>query len=86
MTDLHMLTTVDNPYDPATQWDDWFEFDFSHGYNSPGLLARIAVSSDELSELDQDEAREQAIDEIIRENTLGIFKKVKVNIQESEDS
>lgn len=81
MTDLHMLTTIDNPYSPETQWDEWFEFDSSHGYNTPGLLARITWSSDELSEHDQDEARELAIDEIIRENVLGVLRKVRLKDQ-----
>lgn len=76
---LHMLTTVDNPFDPATQWDDWFAFDSLHGYNTPGLLARIARSSDELSEADQDIAIEEAIDEIVRENVLGNLRKVEVS-------
>ena len=22
-----MLSTVDNPYDPRTSWDEWFAFD-----------------------------------------------------------
>lgn len=83
MADRHMLTTIDNPYNPETQWDDWYQFDSSHGYDTPGLLARMTITSDELSELDQDLAREEAIDEIIRENVLGVLKKVKVS---SEDS
>ena len=84
MTDLHMLTTIDNPYDPETQWDEWSAYDTSHGYNTSGLLARIALSSEELSDADQDDAREQAIDEIIKENVLGIFRKVKLKNQASE--
>lgn len=83
MTDVHMLTTVDNPYNPETQWDEWFQFDSSHGYHTPGLLARVTVSSDELSETDQDIARETAIDEIVRENVLGVLKKVKVSTENS---
>lgn len=78
MLKQHMLTTVDNPYSPETQWDEWFQYDTSHGYHTSALLARITVTSDELSERDQDLAREDAIDEIVRENTLGIFKKVAV--------
>lgn len=78
MADRHLLTTVDNPYNPQTQWDEWFTWDFNQGYHTPGLLARIAKSSDELSELDQELAIEEAIDEIIRENTLGVLTKVKI--------
>jgi hypothetical protein len=72
-----MLTTVDNPYDPFTQWDDWFLWDQTAGYHTPGLLARIARSSNELSDADQYVIIQDAIDEIVRENVLGVFRKVK---------
>jgi hypothetical protein len=75
----HMLTTIDNPYNPVTHWDEWFAYDAERGYHTPDFLARVVVTSDELSELDQDLAREDAIDEIIRENVLGIYKKVPVD-------
>ena len=71
-----MLTTVDNPYDPFTEWDEWYAFDLAHGYHTPSYLARIVVSSDDLSESEQEEAIVQAIDEIVDLNVLGIYKKV----------
>lgn len=74
----HMLTTIDNPFNPYTQFDEWYEFDVQAGYYTTSFLARITKTSDELSEVDQDLALEQAIDEIIRENVLGIYKKVEV--------
>jgi hypothetical protein len=73
----YMLTTVDNPYDPFTQWDEWFVWDQTAGYHTPGLLARVAVLSNDLSEADQHEAVQDAIDDIVRENVLGVFRKVK---------
>ena len=44
-----MLTTIDNPYNPFTQYDLWASYDEKVcGYNSASLLARYApVSSDE---------------------------------------
>jgi|1185.fasta_scaffold103299_2 hypothetical protein len=72
----YMLTTFDNPFDPFTQFDEWFVWDQNAGYNTPGLLARIAKSSDELSEVDQFLAIQQGIDEIIKENVSGMHKKV----------
>lgn len=76
-----MLTTIDNPYDPFTEWMNWLQFDTSHGYNTSGLLARIAFTSEELSELDQLRATELAIDEIIELNVAGIYKKVTEEIE-----
>jgi hypothetical protein len=73
----YMLTTVDNPYDPFTQWDEWFAWDQSAGYHTPGLLARVARLSDDLSEADEHRIIQAAIDEIVRENVLGVHKKVK---------
>lgn len=71
-----MLTTADNPFDPFTEFDEWLRFDESKGYNTCAYLARIAKTSDELSETDQNLAIQSAIDEIIRMNVLGIYKKV----------
>lgn len=73
----YMLTTVDNPYDPFTEWDDWFAWDASAQYHTPGLLARIALVSSDMSEADQHLAIQDAIDEIIAENVLGVLRKVK---------
>lgn len=73
---LHMLSTIDNPYDPTTQYDLWEQYDAQKGYNTPAFLARVAYTASELSEADQDLALEHAIDEIITENVLGIYKKI----------
>lgn len=72
----HMLTTVDNPNNPFTEYDEWFAFDQRAGHNTNSLLARVLITSDELSEADQDLAVEDAIDEILREDPLLIFRKV----------
>lgn len=70
------LTTTDNPFDPFEEFNQWFEWDRAAGYDTPSYLARIVVTSDELSEADQEDAIEQAIDEILQENVLGIYKRV----------
>ena len=72
-----MLTTTDNPFDPFTQWDEWFAFDTRAGYGTCSYLARIATTSDALSPADQALAIELAIDEIVEMNVLGIYKKVQ---------
>lgn len=75
----YMLTTQDNPFDPFTQFDEWFVWDAQAGYNTPGLLDRVARLSYELSELDQHITIQQAIDEIVRENVSGVHMKVRRN-------
>lgn len=73
---VKMLTTTDNPYDPFDQYDDWYACDSRLGYNSPSLLARVAVLSDELSDSDQVSAINEAIDEIVSENVSGMHVSV----------
>lgn len=72
------LTTTDNPYDPFTQFDAWFRFDEDKGYHSCAYLARIARTSDQLSAVENEQEIERAIDDIVKYNPLGIYKKVKV--------
>ena len=72
----HMLTTKDNPFDPFTQFDEWYSFDIEKGYNTCGYIERVTLSSDELSESDQDAAIDKAIDEIVELNITGNYIKV----------
>ena len=71
------LTTIDNPFDPFDQFDQCFMFDNDHGYCSCQYLARIARTSDALSEKENDEEIERAIDEIIKYDFMNIYKKIK---------
>lgn len=73
---MSMLSTVDNPYNPFTDFDKWFNFDVSRGYNSCAYLARIAKTSDELPDSYNQIEIERAIDEIVAINVNGMFCKV----------
>lgn len=79
-----MLTTIDNPWDPFTEFDPWYQWDTSHGYNSSQFLSRILASSHELSETDEELAIDLAIDEIVRENVNGVFVKVTREVTDDE--
>lgn len=79
MSQLCALTTFDNPYNPFTQFERWFLFDTEKGYNSCGYLARIARTSDEMSESEYDSEIESAIDEIIKYDFRNIYRKVYKN-------
>lgn len=77
------LTTVDNPFDPFTQFDKWFQFDFVKGYNSCSYLARISRTSEELTEKENNKLIEKAIDDIILLDPFNIYKKVSREIEET---
>ena len=72
-----MLTTYDNPFNPFEQFSSWFLFDVEKGYNTCSYLARIANLSDEMSQQEEDEEVERAIDEIIKYDFMNIYKKVR---------
>lgn len=80
--DYYMLTTTDNPFSPLTQYDEWMTWDMAR-YNSNSLLARIAYSSPDLSQEDQDLVVQEAIDEIVTENVSGVHTKVRINSEQS---
>ena len=70
------LTTVDNPYDPDTQFTSWYLYDKEKGYDSCDYLARIARTSNQLSDEENVDEIERAIDEIVHYDFLDIYKKV----------
>jgi len=45
------------------------------GYNSCAYLARIARISDQLSDAENEQELERAIDDIVKYDPLGIYKK-----------
>lgn len=74
-----MITTVDNPYDPITQYEDWFAWDEQMGYHTNSYLARIARTYVDMTPEEYEEEVERAIDEIIKEHSYGMYKKIKYN-------
>lgn len=71
-----MLTTFDNPFNPFEQFDSWYNFDQEKGYCSCSFLARVARTSDQFSDEENDHEIERAIDEIVKYDPLNIYKKV----------
>ena len=80
-----MLTTIDNPFNPFTQWDEWKRYDEDKRYFTCSYLARIAKTSDELTDADYSKAIENAIDEIVSLNINGMYRKIYENENESTD-
>ena len=72
-----MLTTVDNPYDPIDDFMNWYMFDVEKGYNSCSYLARIAKTSEQCTDLENEEEIERAIDEIIKYDFMNMYVKIK---------
>ena len=71
------LTTFDNPFDPFEQFTSWLLFDKEKGYFTCEKLDRIAHFEEDMTEEEINEEHERAIDEIISNDFLNIYKKVQ---------
>lgn len=72
-----MLTTIDNPYDPFNNFKAWYLYDVQKGHNCCSYLARIAKTSEQFTDTENEEEIERAIDEIIQYDFRNIYVKVK---------
>lgn len=59
------LSTIDNPFNPIDDYEQWLSYDISHGYNTSNWLANVAKTSDLLPIDDNNLEVERAIDEIV---------------------
>lgn len=60
------VTTVDNPYDPFEQLEEWIVYDKLKGYHTPERLAIAAPLSEQLSDEEVYDTIDRGIDHLIR--------------------
>lgn len=65
-TDDRLLTTKDNPYNPFTEWEKWYDYDEALGYHTCGLIARIAKVNTLMVGKEKDEEILRAMRRIIQ--------------------
>lgn len=65
------VTTTDNPFNPFTEWDEWYFYDLSKGYSTCERLDRLSNTSSQLSDELNNEELEQAIDQMIEIGAVG---------------
>lgn len=76
------ITTVDNPYNPFTQWEQWLLFDTRSGYHTSNRLAKVSTISEQLSEDEVYDTVERGIEELMKfgaidkEGNIVEYKKV----------
>lgn len=74
------VTTMDNPFDPIDDFTSWRRFDEEKGYNTCGILARLAHTTNDMSQKEEDEEIERAINVMIEVLLPGFYRKVKKDI------
>lgn len=67
------LTTSDNPFDPFTQFDAWFQYDTEHGYNTCGLIDRFLPNSRSFDASEQNDEVNAVIDKIVQLDPLNQY-------------
>ena len=78
-----MLSTIDNPYNPFEDYSSWLMFDKEKGYDSAERLMRIAKITDDMTQKEENEEIERAIDEIIKYDFLNVYTKVSKTLNET---
>ena len=75
----YMLTTIDNPFHPLKEYDQWLRYDEDNGHYTWNYLTRVAGTSDYLTDAENQRALNAAIDDIIRLDLECKYKKVLVD-------
>ena len=68
-----MLSTTDNPFNPWTHYDQWFDWDTSRGYNTASYLATVVQLINANGRVSDDETLTLAIDDILEFNITGNY-------------
>lgn len=68
-----MLSTTDNPFNPWTHYDQWFDWDTSRGYNTASYLATVVQLINANGRVSDDDALTLAIDDILEFNITGNY-------------
>lgn len=78
MPPMYKLTTMDNPYHPVDERENWERYDRDKGYNCDALVWQIAGFSNQEEEAEIRRAENDAIDFIIAHDLECIYKKVLI--------
>lgn len=74
----YRITTLDNPFNPFSDFDAWYTFDNMKGYNTYSVLARMCATSLEQTEEEVSSELDKAIDRLVELNPNGLY--IKVNL------
>lgn len=80
-----MLTTIDNPFDPFDNFQEWYKIDMQFNYNTCALVGRLCLQpSDTLPESYVNEVNESIIDRWCK--MVPTYKKVVRETEDPEDA
>lgn len=71
-----VLTTIDNPYNPKTDYDNWKSFDSDNEYNTEEFVARLLsmeVGFDMDDDMKMNELTNKVINEILEHDMTKMY-------------
>lgn len=74
-----MLSTIDNPWNPFTHYDEWKAFDTQQGYNTYETLAVLGsfgLLQSKLTEFEFDQLVIDTMNRLIEDDPRGVYIKV----------
>lgn len=85
-TKEYWLTTIDNPYNPFENFDEWENFDRIKGYNTCNYLARITKELySDMNEKDYNVCLNSAIKECLDFDPFGNYIRVTRDFYKDKD-
>ncbi len=81
---ISKISTIDNPYDPFDEFDEWYIEDCRRGHYTCAYLARLLQTSDSMTQLEIERENNRVIDNILKNDFEGIYKKVEREVDEKK--
>ena len=76
MNKTFKITTMDNPWNPFTDFDRWHEFDIMGGYRTLEMIARFSKATPEMIDKMYVAEEEYGMNMVLELNPYGIHYKV----------
>lgn len=68
---MRMITTIDNPWNPFDNFDEWLQYDQKMGYYTNEALASLCISSDDaLSDAELEDDTYQAMLKLVMDGAI----------------
>lgn len=78
-TKAKFLTTTDNPWNPFTNFNEWYIFDITNHYNCCEIVARLSDVSKDMTTLEREAAIVEAIETFVKEDPTKLYTIVEDN-------
>jgi hypothetical protein len=74
--DVFVLSTIDNPYNPKTQYDEWKSWDEDSGYFTEQYIGRLLEMEGDFDVDDEftlNNLREKVIQDILENDVINLY-------------